>query len=239
MKKYLIAFDFDETVIAANSDLYICRLAPQGEIPTHIKALYSKHGWTHYMSAIFTYLHENGTVPDDMLRCMREIEFINGMKGLFHFLSDNNFDIIIISDSNSVFIDCILTSAGVAPLVQRVYTNPAKFDEKGQLHLECYHLQDWCNLSTVNLCKGHILKTHVEQQGKIGVEYDVVCYVGDGSNDVCPCLKLSSRDIAFPRRGYKLMSELDRRQEEVSAKVIPWQSGSDIMEALQAKVLTA
>ncbi|KAK2168085.1 hypothetical protein NP493_1245g00011 [Ridgeia piscesae] len=239
VKKFLIAFDFDDTVIAANSDLYICRLAPQGEIPQHIKALYSKHGWTHYMSAIFTYLHENGTVPDDMLRCMREIDFINGMKGLFHFLNDNNFDIIIISDSNSVFIDCILTSAGVAPLVQKVYTNPAKFDEKGQLHLDCYHLQDWCNLSTVNLCKGHILKTHVEEQRKIGVEYDVVCYVGDGSNDVCPCLKLSSRDIAFPRVGYKLMSELDRRHEEVNAKVIPWQSGSDIMEALQTEVLTA
>jgi len=239
VKKFLIAFDFDDTVIAANSDLYICRLAPQGEIPQHIKALYSKHGWTHYMSAIFTYLHENGTVPDDMLRCMREIDFINGMKGLFHFLNDNNFDIIIISDSNSVFIDCILTSAGVAPLVQKVYTNPAKFDEKGQLHLDCYHLQDWCNLSTVNLCKGHILKTHVEEQRKIGVEYDVVCYVGDGSNDVCPCLKLSSRDIAFPRVGYKLMSELDRRHEEVNAKVIPWQSGSDIMEALRAEVLTA
>ena len=191
------------------------------------------------MSAIFTYLHENGTVPNDMLRCMREIDFINGMKSLFHFLNDNNFDIIIISDSNSVFIDCILTSAGVAPLVQKVYTNPAKFDEKGQLHLDCYHLQDWCNLSTVNLCKGHILKTHVEEQRKIGVEYDVVCYVGDGSNDVCPCLKLSSRDIAFPRVGYKLMSELDRRHEEVNAKVIPWQSGSDIMEALRAEVLTA
>lgn len=239
VKKFLIAFDFDDTVIAANSDLYICRLAPQGEIPKHIKDLYSKNGWTHYMSAIFTYLHENGTVPADMFRCMREIEFINGMKGLFRFLNDNNFDIIIISDSNSVFIDCILTSAGIAPLVQKVYTNPAKFDENGQLRLQCYHLQDWCDLSTVNLCKGHILKTHIEQQRDIGVEYDVVCYVGDGSNDLCPCLKLRSRDIAFPRVGYKLINELDQRRGEVNAKVIPWQSGSDIMAALQAKVLTA
>ncbi|KAI0240725.1 Pyridoxal phosphate phosphatase PHOSPHO2 [Lamellibrachia satsuma] len=237
-KKFLIAFDFDDTIIAANSDLYVCKLAPEGKIPKRIKDLYSKHGWTRYMAAIFTYLHENGTVPDDIIRCMKEIEFINGMKGLFHFLVDNNFDVIIISDSNSVFIDCILSSAGVAPLIQKVYTNPAAFDESGQLQLQCYHIQDWCDLSTVNLCKGHILKEHVEKQRENGVEYDVVCYVGDGTNDVCPCLKLRSHDIAFPRMGYKLMNELDMRSGEVIAKVIPWQSGSDIMAALQTEVLT-
>ena len=236
-KKFLIAFDFDHTIIAANSDVYVCKLAPEGIIPQDIKDLYSKHGWTHYMSAIFSYLHENGTVPDDMLRCMREIDLIEGMKLLFNFLIDNNFDIIIISDSNSVFIDCILISTGLDKLVQKVYTNPAKFDDDGRLMLHCYHMQDWCDLSTVNLCKGHILKAHIEEQKQRDVEYDVVCYVGDGSNDVCPCLTLRSCDVAFPRVGYKLVGELDSRCDKVMAKVIPWQCGSDIVAALQTEVL--
>ena len=37
MARLLVAFDFDNTLVNENSDLYISKLAPEGKIPKHIK----------------------------------------------------------------------------------------------------------------------------------------------------------------------------------------------------------
>lgn len=52
-QKVLLVFDFDHTLIDENSDEYVTRLAPGGQLPEEIKSLYEEDGWTDYMAEIF------------------------------------------------------------------------------------------------------------------------------------------------------------------------------------------
>ena len=235
--KILVAFDFDHTLIDENSDLYVRKLAPNGIIPEEIKAKYSHNGWTEFMGAIFAYLHENGTSKDDMMNCMKEIPFVKDIDSLLKYLHQDIFDVVIISDSNSWFIEVILEAAGFKDTFTAVYTNPAKFDSKGCLNIEYYHTQDWCDLSTVNLCKGHILEEHIKQAKKNGTEYSVVAYVGDGTNDLCPSLRLRPCDLVFPRKGYTLLKKILKLPEgQLVGKVVPWDTGLEIQQELEIAV---
>jgi len=233
MKKLLVAFDFDDTLIDANSDLYILKLVPKSkEIPESISKLYSKSNWTQYMGAVFRFLHENGVQRESILGCVEEIGLVPGMRELLAFVATNNCDSVIISDCNSVFIEQLLRKYGLRNAIQSVYTNPASFDSSGCLQLEPFHNQDWCNLSTINLCKGHILDMHISEQKKLGISYETIAYVGDGSNDLCPTLRLKSKDLVFPRTGYRLLEKLNSA-EQVDAKVKPWKTGFEIIDELQ------
>ena len=57
----LLVFDFDHTVTDLNTDVEVQKLAPGGEIPasSEMRGLYSDKGWTEFMGAVFTLLHEN------------------------------------------------------------------------------------------------------------------------------------------------------------------------------------
>ncbi len=150
-----------------------------------------------------------------------------GMMELLDELRKDNYEVIIISDANSEFIRCILQAAGVFDIVHTTYTNPAHWDASGRLHVQYYHTQDWCDLSTRNLCKGQILDTHIKvAQEQRSVKFSHVVYVGDGRNDLCPSLRLKSGDVICPRKGFSLVKDLAKLQEgELKCKVVPWDTG--------------
>ena len=230
--KLLCAFDFDETIIDENSDKYILKLIPQGKsLPENVIHLHSRSGWIEYMSKIFVYLQNIGITKHHILSCLEEIPFVNGLKDLFVNIKNLGGDIIIISDSNSVFINHILKHHNLDNMVSAVFTNKSYFE--GDLLKICgYHEQDWCSLSTSNLCKGHILKDFINQSNSKGIHYDIVAFIGDGWNDLCPSLKLSSNDLIFPRTGFNLHKELGKYDQQLKALVFPWNSGHDIAEKL-------
>ncbi|CAB0005495.1 unnamed protein product [Nesidiocoris tenuis] len=107
------------------------------------------------------------------------------------------------------FIEKWLRSKKLDHVVAHVFTNPAEFDG-GTLRIQKHHKQDWCALSSENLCKGHILENYIEKRKVEGVEFDKILYVGDGNNDYCPSLKLREEDVTFPRKGYAFMQKLDQ-----------------------------
>lgn len=119
-------------------------------------------------------------------------------------------------------------------LHRKLFTNRSHFDVEGRLCLERCHLQDWCKLSPPNLCKGHLLKDYISQRGAEGMHFDVINYVGDGANDLCPSLKLSHTDRVFPRLGFPLLSLLAAKvkAKELSARVFPFTGGDDIWKVL-------
>ncbi|GFO35707.1 pyridoxal phosphate phosphatase phospho2 [Plakobranchus ocellatus] len=243
MARYLIVFDFDHSLIDENSDLYVIKLAPNGKLPKEIEGLYEDSGWMDYMSEIFKYLHKNGIQSQDILKCMSEIPLTPGMKELLNFTGNTKcFDHIIISDSNSVFINQILETYSLSSVINHIFTNPAKFDDVGCLTLEGYHAQDWCSLSTVNMCKGHILKDFLKKKQESGTDYAAILYVGDGYNDLCPSLTLQPQDYIFPRVGFrlnKLISQMSKEnmpveRSSLKASVIPWESGLNILETVKS-----
>lgn len=101
--------------------------------------------------------------------------------------------------------------------------------------MERFHEQNWCQLSARNLCKGHVLKEYIAKRGAEGVKFNHVNYVGDGSNDLCPSLKLSAVDRVFPRVGYPLHKLCAAKLEtkELQARMFPFKSGDDIWKILR------
>lgn len=239
-EKVLLAFDFDHTIISKNSDTYVAKLAPEGKIPPAIKALYSDQGWTRFMGEVFRYLHDHKTTPQQILECMTEIDFSPGMKDLLCSLDKEKTESIIISDANSVFINHILKHHDMQANFQQVFTNPAYFNQDGRLEIEMYHVQDTCSLSTVNLCKGQILESYIEERSKDGVLFTHVAFIGDGQNDFCPSLRLSCNDFVFPRAGYSLVdyiTEMEAKKSlRIKANIHTWTSGLDILKVLSTNV---
>lgn len=234
-KSLLLVFDFDHSIIDANSDHYVTKLVPP--IPAEIKESYNSQCWVYYMGAVFEHLHKVGITPEQILKCMNEIPFISGMKDLLQFMNRDNVELIIISDANSVFIKQILQNAALDDLFAATFTNPAEFDSSGCLRVQCYHYQDWCPLSTTNLCKGSILQDYLKQRQKGGVTFSHIAYVGDGTYDLCPCLTLSANDFVFPRTDFSLWKKIKHMQKNkdssLKAKVVPWNTGLDILETVK------
>ncbi|PSN41934.1 putative phosphatase phospho1 [Blattella germanica] len=232
----LVAFDFDHTIVDDNSDIVVRKLIPKDRISDEIKKLYSSDGWTAYMQQIFHLLHTDGITPAQIRDIIIQMPATPGMDVLLRYLKENGADSIIISDSNSVFINDWLASFQLQDTVSRVFTNPAHFDQTGLLNLQMYHFQDWCALSSKNLCKGHILESYLAECKEQGISYSKVAYVGDGKNDLCPCLRLSDKDLAFPREGFILAKKMQLLKEEqdssMKAQVHEWKTGHDILNVV-------
>ena len=192
------------------------------------------------MREIFRHLHENNVSPKQILECMSEIKFSPGMIDLLTNLDKTKTEVIIISDSNSIFIDHILDVNGMKDHVSKVFTNPAQFNDLGRLELEMYHFQESCSLSTVNLCKGHILESFIEERANQNLQFSHIVYVGDGHNDFCPSLRLSEKDFVFPRKGFSLMKYIEKMEAEkgfkIKANIHAWDSGHDIMKVLSSNI---
>ena len=126
------------------------------------------------------------------------------------------------SDSNTFFIDTILEASGAKGFFNSVTSNAAWFEEDGRLRVQEYHSHTCSSCTrTPNMCKGRALSEYRDRNGggdRSGGSYGRVVYVGDGRNDLCPCLKLSERDVVVCREGYPL-AELLEQSSSCRAKV--------------------
>ena len=82
-----------------------------------------------------------GIVQVDILALMSTLEFTDGMETLLKkAVEDLSATIIIVSDSNSIFIQHILEVKNLSDLVDKVFTNPAWWDN-GKLCITPFHDQ--------------------------------------------------------------------------------------------------
>ncbi|XP_043853940.1 pyridoxal phosphate phosphatase PHOSPHO2 [Dromiciops gliroides] len=234
--KFLLIFDFDHTIIDDNSDTWIVKCAPEKNLPNELKDSYEKGKWNEYMGRVFKYLGDKGIREYEMKRTMTEIPFTEGMIELINFVGKNKdiFDCIIISDSNTIFIDWILGAAKIRDVFDEVFTNPAAFNENGYLTLEGVHVHH-CDKCPKNLCKRKILVEFIDKQLQKGVKYTQIIYLGDGENDFCPITYLKKNDVSMPRKGFslhKLISEM-RQDTPLESSVVVWSSAFEILSHLK------
>jgi len=232
VKNGLVAFDFDQTIIDANSDTAVIDLI-DGPVPDEAQKLYADDNWTDYMQAIFRHLHGQGATKKRYDVLLASLPFVEGLPDLLRWLVVNDFEVIIISDSNSYFIDHVLKTHDLDELVTRVFTNPARFDDDGVLRIEWYHVQDYCHLSNKNLCKGQILEEYISQRKTENVTFRRHYYCGDGTNDFCPSLRLKEGDVTFPRTGFRLEKKL-KGCDSMKAEVFPWTTGAQILNHVKS-----
>lgn len=250
-RKRLIALDFDDTIAAQNTDLVARDLLDPSAITEAHRRLYTENGWTDYMQAIFGTLHEHRFTAATIRRAIRAIPEVPGMVRLIgDLVREHNFDAIIISDSNSEFIEQWNEENELTDKFVEVFTNPARFDEATttagddgrMLRIRPYHHQTECTLSTANLCKGRVLEEFLQRRLLNAVTYEHVFYVGDGRNDVCPVLRLSAVDYGCARRGMRLEKDLVRRQatedKALQCGVIGWSDGDELRTEILKQIST-
>ncbi|XP_047437710.1 pyridoxal phosphate phosphatase PHOSPHO2 [Mugil cephalus] len=242
--KILMVFDFDHTVVDDNSDTWVVRCLPGQTLPDSVKNSYKKGQWTKFMGQVMNYIGDQEVSPERLRSVMETIPFTAGMTDLLTFILENKsiVDCIIISDSNTMFIDWILHSAGLQTAVDQVFTNPAKFNEAGYMEVQCHHSHD-CTRCPVNLCKKKVLELYLSERSDRGVEYERIFYVGDGGNDLCPTSCLRECDVVMPRKGYTLEKLLDKLQGQedhacLRATVNAWNSGTEILQELKTSMQT-
>lgn len=210
-------FDFDHTLIDDNSDTFIMSLCPELKLLCDLASKRKEFGsWTKFMDHTLSLIHGQGRTNDEVVHHMKKVRlFEQAVRAVRAIKESEGTDSIIVSDSNTVFIDVILEACDEKGSFSSVITNPAYFDESGRLRVQEYHSHD-CEACkrTPNLCKGRVLEEY-RKQHKI---YDKVVYVGDGKNDYCPCLKLTEKDVAVCREGYAL-AELLRHSTTCRAQV--------------------
>lgn len=229
----MAAFDFDHTVVDDNTDIVVRDLMTSN-ITDDVKKLYKKSGWIPYMQEIFHILHADGITKSQIKEAIEEIPEVAGLKTLFKELNDTGIvDIIIISDSNSVFIKYWCDHNDVSKYIKHTYTNQAHFNDQDILKIQPYHHQLDCQLSSVNLCKGAVLEEFVRhQQQERNIVYDKIFYVGDGHNDICPVLRLSNADFGFARKDYRMEKEINKQGIPIDATVEIWTDGRDLKNRL-------
>lgn len=236
----LVAFDFDYTIVDDNTDIVVRKLLPEDQLTDDVQDLYSISGWTMYMGKIFELLHKNSVGLKEIEEAIVNIPTTPGFDILLKELYSLGCEIIIISDSNSIFIDMWLKSKNLDNLISKIYTNPAHISDDGVLKIQMYHVQDSCKLSTINLCKGSILEDHIKERLKEGINFKGIAYVGDGKNDLCPILRLSENDLGFARVNYPLIRKLEEYKNNesstIKATIIPWSNGSEILNHLNERI---
>lgn len=235
--KNLAIFDFDYTVVSKNTDTEVLELLTT-DIPEEIEEIRETNCWTIFMGEAFKLLYKDKIDKTSIHKTIIEIPETKGMCKLFRALhNDFNYDIIIISDSNSIFIQDWLEAHALTGCVKEVFTNPAHYDDNGLLLIEPYQYQFECKLCSRNLCKGAVMKKYIESAEKLGTEYVRVIYAGDGSNDFCPMIKLRAADVAFPRLGFKIMNRIEKHKDDpeltVKAVLKPWTDGCDILKTVR------
>ncbi|XP_018929812.1 probable phosphatase phospho1 [Cyprinus carpio] len=240
-RRFLIFFDFDETLVDECSDDSMVTVAPGGVLPGWLKDTYRSGRYNEYMQCVLAYLSEQGITPAAIRGTVEKLPPCPGIPTLMHFLlsqPSRDFEVVCVSDANTVFIETWLKHLGFLPLFLRIFTNPAHFDDNGQLQLRPFHSHE-CLRCPANMCKAVVVRQYVAQRvrERSGRPYQKVLYVGDGANDFCPSLTLSPGDIAFPRRDFpmhKLIQEMEEAKPgEFKASVVPWNSGEDVINTLR------
>ncbi|KAL6260886.1 hypothetical protein P5V15_008413 [Pogonomyrmex californicus] len=230
----LVAFDFDQTICDNNTDVVVQQLLPTSLISKEIQDLYKSSGWVIYMNKIFELLLDfvNYKQIEDAII---NIPAVAGIEELLTSLKANGHEIIIISDSNSVFVGHWLKNRKLDHVISHVFTNPAHFDIAGRLWVHPYHMQHACSLSAINLCKGQILMDYIQERRKQGKNFKRIIYIGDGKNDLCPILRLSETDLACPRKNYALEDQLNKLSDSalIKAKIVLWHNGTDLRHSLE------
>jgi len=224
--RILAVFDFDHTLIDLNTDVEVQKLSPGGKLPPEVKELRDKMGWTEFMQQVFIHLNKSRVSSEAIKKHMRQLEFTEGVADMLKVLKDElQAEIIIISDSNTLFISELLDEADLSGYVKEVFTHPAHFDDKGCLQITRLNPEVVCPEGKGRMCKGHILQEYLErrQREEDGIGFDVVAYIGDGLNDFHPVTQLRETDFAFVRQGFALEKHLRKTNcERTKCSVIYW-----------------
>ncbi|VVC86829.1 unnamed protein product [Leptidea sinapis] len=230
----LAVFDFDRTIVYEDTDATIIDRLREKRPPPEWEA--GSQDWTPYMSDVFEHAYSAGFHPADILDSIASMRPAPGMPELLLTLAARGWDILLLTDANTVFVNHWLKTHGLRDIVTAIITNRA-FWKNNQLFIEPCMRQTSCKRCPSNLCKSLALAEWCKER-----EYETIVYSGDGRNDYCPACSLPSNSTVFPRQGYPL-DDLTRKallapDAPIKAKVVPWTHAFTIIRELFPDIQT-
>ncbi|ESK96559.1 hypothetical protein Moror_6779 [Moniliophthora roreri MCA 2997] len=220
MARQLVVFDFDWSMADQDTDRWIFEvLAP--DIRREMEDLEQKLQWTDLVAQSLRKAHDRGIKPEEIRHALRIIPYHPAMvRAVTNLKARGKTTFLCLSNANSMFISTILKEKGLETLFSEIITNPAEFEESGLLKLrrrvDPEGPQHSCQIGcSPNMCKGEELTAFLKRHGS---EFDCVVYVGDGSNDFCPVLRLRSQDIVCCRTFGGLPKRITRDGEKFGLK---------------------
>lgn len=214
----LAVFDFDRTIVDDDSDATIINRLREKKPPPEWEA--GNHDWTPYMSDVFEHAYSAGLSQDDILDCIGSMRPTPGVEKLITTLAAEGWDIVLVTDANTVFVQHWLKVHGLLDCITEIITNRA-FWQGSRLFIEPCMRQTSCPRCPSNLCKSRALVDWCAKHA-----YGKIVYCGDGRNDFCPAMSLPANAIVFPRRGFPLddliKKTLASPAPQVKARVVPW-----------------
>lgn len=197
----LLIFDFDHSLIDCNSDPWVVDQLGASQLMLSLRLLIPS--WTHLMDRMMAELADRGRTISDIEDALRQIPVHPAMIRAIKAAHSWGWESQIISDANAFFIQTILAAHDLDSYFTKIHTNPAQVDEQGVLHIEPYQRPPphECPLCPPNMCKGLILETI---RAAAQLQHRRTIYIGDGSGDYCPSIRLQECDHVLARQGYNL-----------------------------------
>ncbi|XP_056887774.1 probable phosphatase phospho1 isoform X3 [Takifugu flavidus] len=114
-KRFLVLFDFDETIINESSDDAVVRALPNQRLPDWLKNSYRDGHYNEFMQKVLTYMAEEGVSKESIQSAVEKISPSPGLLNLLEFLHSNqkHFELAVVSDANMFFIETWLQHTGV------------------------------------------------------------------------------------------------------------------------------
>ncbi|KAK0454976.1 phosphatase phospho-type [Armillaria borealis] len=234
----LIVFDFDWSMADQDSDRWIFEvLAP--DLRRKMKTLKDDIQWTDLVSQSLREAHARGITREQIEDALRIMPFHPGMvRGIKRLKEEGNTTFLCLSNANNIFITTILETKGLLPAFEEIVTNRAEWEPSGLLNLrrriDPHGPQHDCTVGcSPNMCKGEELDAFLARHAPA---YDQIIYVGDGSNDFCPILRLRSQDMVLCRSFRGLQRRIDKDGEKLGLKcqVKYWGGAWEVEEIFNA-----
>jgi len=199
-EKILFVFDFDHTMVDSNTDSWFIEKTDQSFRDSGYTC------WTDFMQSLFKLLYSRGLTEEQIKIGLGKLKILSAVKKACGFITESDkAECIILSDANVLSIKEILIANGMGTWFKDIISNPASFNDKGMLTIQYHHQSvHGCSKCPRNLCKKKALATYLTD-----CQYDRIVYVGDGFNDICPSLGLSTHDVVIARKGFYMAKHIN------------------------------
>ncbi|KAJ3567578.1 hypothetical protein NP233_g6269 [Leucocoprinus birnbaumii] len=233
VENQLVVFDFDWSMADQDTDRWIFEvLAP--DLRRKMKGLKEQIQWTDLVAQSLREAHTRGITRAQIEHSLRIMPFHPAMvRAVTNLKARGETTFLCLSNSNSVFISTILKEKKLESLFTEIVTNPAEWDNellKLRRRVDPNGPQHNCKVGcSPNMCKGEELTAFLERHGK---DFDRIVYVGDGSNDFCPILRLRSQDVVFCRSHRGLQKRIDNEvsKEGLKCQIQYWAGAWEVEE---------
>ncbi|KAJ7079157.1 phosphatase phospho-type [Mycena belliarum] len=201
--RQLVVFDFDWSMADQDTDRWVFEInAPRIRRWMEDNERRGTMQFTDMIAQALRDAHAAGVTREQLEHALRIMPFHPAMvRAITNLKAAGNTTFLCLSNANSVYIDVILQDKGLTEMFDEVVTNPASWDPSGLLVLrrrvDPSGPQHACAVGcSANMCKGEELEAFYARHTPT---YERVVYVGDGSNDYCPALRLRSQDMLLCR----------------------------------------